>query len=254
VCTSLSNHRLLRDNGYAFIEERVGEILVPDKPDERFREIVETVKTSFLPVPVCRIFLPGSLPCVGDTVDQDALLAYTETVFRRAGVAGVTSIVFGSGASRRVPAGFDAAKAREQLIGFLKLAGPIAARYGVTVALESLNRGETNLVNSLRESVEIVRTVDHPNVRMLVDVFHMLRENEAAKEILAAAGFVHHCHIAEPEKRAAPTSIKDDFRPYFRALRQAGYSGRLSIEAGWGNLAEELPLALRVLRQQIAEA
>jgi sugar phosphate isomerase/epimerase len=47
--------------------------------------------------------------------------------------------------------------------------------------------------------------------------------------------------------------MKDDFRPYFSALKKAGYRGRLSIEAGWGDLPAELPLALKVLRRQIAE-
>lgn len=253
ACTSLRNDHLLRKYGYAFVEESVREILLPEKPEEQFREMLTAVKASSLPVPVCRIFLPGSLPCVGDAVKQDALMAYTETALRRAGHAGVTTIVFGSGGARRIPAGFDPAKAREQLVAFLRLAGPIAATHGVTLALENLNRGETNMINRLHQAVDVVEAVRHPNVRMLVDIYHMLRENEAAEEILRAAPYVHHCHIAEPEKRAAPTTMKDDFRPYFRALKQAGYNGRLSIEAGWGNLEAELPSALLVLRQQIAE-
>ncbi len=253
VCTSLSNNALLRQNGYAFVEESVAGLLAPDEPEEKFREKLETLKASSLPVPVCRIFLPGSLPCVGPAVRQDALMAFTETVLIRAGKAGVQTIVFGSGGSRRIPDGFDAAKAREQLIGFLRQILPIAAKNRVTLALEPLNRGETNMINRLGEAVEIVQAVNHPNLRMLVDIYHMLREKEAAEEILRTGGCLHHCHIAEPEKRAAPITMKDDFRPYFGALKRAGYRGKLSIEAGWGDLATELPLALHVLRQQIAE-
>lgn len=254
VCTSLSNHALLRESGYAFVEESVGGLLVPDQPEEKFREKLQILKTASLPVPVCRIFLPGSLPCVGPAVKQDALMTYAETVLRRAGEAGVLTIVFGSGGSRRIPDGFDPGKAREQLIDFLRQMLPIAAKHRVTLALEHLNRGETNMINRVRQAFEIVEAIDHPNLKILVDIYHMLRENEAAEEILRAGRYVHHCHIAEPEKRAAPITMKDDFRPYFSALKKAGYRGRLCIEAGWGDLATELPLALEVLRRQIAEA
>jgi len=254
VCTSWSNHALLRQSGYAFVEEKVADLLLPDQPEDQFREKLEAIKTSSLPVSACRVFLPGSLPCVGPAVKQRALVAHTETVLRRAGEAGVQTIVFGSGGARRIPDGFDPGKAREQLIGFLQEAVPIASKHGVTLALEHLNRGETNLINRVRQAVEIVETVNHPNLRMLVDIYHMSRENEAAEEILGAGRYIHHCHIAEFENRTGPITMKDDFRPYFGALKRAGYRGRLSIEATWGNLVTELPSALRVLRQQISEA
>ncbi len=254
VCTTLSNHALLRQSGYAFVEESVTGFLIPQQPEEQFQQNLALLKAASRPVPVCRIFLPGSLPCVGPAVNQDALMAYTETALRRASQAGVGTIVFGSGGSRRIPAGFDADQAREQLIGYLRQTMPIASKHGVTLALEHLNRGETNMINRLSQAVEIVQAVDHPNLKMLVDIYHLLRENEAPEEVVKVGRYIHHCHIAEPEKRLAPTTMKDDFRPYFSALKRVGYRGRLSIEAGWGDLATELPLALAVLRQQIAEA
>jgi sugar phosphate isomerase/epimerase len=254
VCTNLSNHTLLRSSGYAFVEESVTGFLIPQQPEEQFREKLELLKASSLPVPVCRIFLPGSLRVVGPAVDQDALIAYTETAFRRANEAGVRTIVFGSGGSRRIPDGFDPDKAREQLIGYLRQSTPLASKHGVTLALEHLNRGETNMINRLSQAADIVQAVDHPNLKMLVDIYHLLRENEAPEEIVKVGRYVHHCHIADPEKRLAPTTMKTDFRPYFSALKKVNYRGRLSIEAGWGDLATELPLAMQILRQQIAEA
>ena len=254
VCTTFSNAALLRANGYAFVEESVAGLLMPDQPDEKFRAQLSALKAASLPVPACRIFLPGSLPCVGPAVKQDALMTFTETVLRRGGEAGVQTLVFGSGGSRRIPDGFDPGQAREQLIGFLRLMLPIAGKHGVTVALEHLNRGETNMINRVSQALEIVQAVDHPNLKMLVDIYHMLREGETADEIVKAGCYIHHCHIAEPVKRAAPLTMKDDFRPYFSALKKVGYRGKLCIESSWGELSTELPLALGVLRQQIAEA
>jgi sugar phosphate isomerase/epimerase len=129
-----------------------------------------------------------------------------------------------------------------------------AARHGVTIALEPLNRGETNLVNRVREAVEIIEALALPHLGLLVDIYHMHKEGEAADEILRAGPHIQHCHIAEFEVRTAPVTMKDDFRPYFKVLKKVGYGGRLSIESSWNDLAAQLPLALGVLRRQIAEA
>lgn len=253
VCTSLSNHAILYQHGCAFVEERVSDFLLPDKPEAEFLAVLSTLKKSLVPVYACRIFLPGSLPCVGDAVKQEALSAYAETALRRAGQAGVKIIVFGSGSARRIPSGFDADKARAQLIGFLRLTASMAARYGVTIAFEPLNRRETNMVNRVRQGAEIVEAVDHPSLKLLVDLYHMYQEGEAAEEIARAGRLIHHCHLAELERRTAPVTMKDDFRLFFRALRDADYRGKLCIESSWENLATQLPAALEVLRKQISE-
>jgi sugar phosphate isomerase/epimerase len=39
----------------------------------------------------------------------------------------------------------------------------VAQRHGITVAIESLNRTETNFLNTLAEVTEVVRNVNHPN-------------------------------------------------------------------------------------------
>jgi sugar phosphate isomerase/epimerase len=253
VCASLSNHAILRQHGYAFVEESVSEFLLPMKPETEFQAVLSTLKSASLPVYACRIFLPGSLVCVGDKVNQEALSAYTQTALRRAGEAGVKIIVFGSGTARRIPSGFDADKAKAQLIGFLRQTASVAARYGVTIVFEPLNRRETNMVNTVRQGAEIVEGVDHSNLKMMVDIYHMYQEGEAASEIDRVGSLIRHCHIAELDGRTAPVTMKDDFRPFFRALKKIGYQGKLCIESSWENLPTQLPLALQVLRKQISE-
>jgi sugar phosphate isomerase/epimerase len=254
VCTPLADGEVLHRSGCGFLEERVTEFLAPDKPEDLFLARLAALKRCPLPVPVCRVFLPGNLKCVGNEVDPEALSAYAATAMKRAENCGVKIIVFGSGGARRIPAGFSSEKAREQLMTFLRMVTAAAAGHGVTIALEPLNRGETNLVNTVKEGSEIVEALAHPNLKLLVDIYHMHREGEAADEILRAGPHIRHCHIAEFDKRTAPVTMKDDFRPYFRALKQAGYTGRLSIESSWTDLSAQLPLALAVLRKQITEA
>jgi sugar phosphate isomerase/epimerase len=253
VCTSIENNHLLKKNGCTFVEERVSSFLVPTENESYFAKSLALLAKSELPVFSCKNFLPGNLPCVGENLDRGAVLEYAEVVFKRAKQSSVKTIVFGSGNSRKIPENFDRDIAKSQFIDLLKEMSPVAAKYGIIISLEPLNRAETNFINSLSEGVEIIEAVDHPNLKLLVDIYHMMREGEPPTEIEKADRHIYHCHIAEKDQRIAPVTMKDDFRPYFKALKKVNYTGKLSMETGWGDMEKELPLAMRVLRKQISE-
>src|SRR5690606_34003224 len=105
---------------------------------------------------------------------------------------------------------------------------------------------------TFREAYEIAKAIDHPNFRLTVDIFHMLRENEGPEVILEAKEYIYHCDLAEKEERAAPGVYGQDFRPYFRALKEIGYKGKIAIECRWENIESELPVAVKTLKEQLA--
>lgn len=251
VCTSLKNSEILSQNGYSYIEEGVRRFLIPEESGEKFNEKLEQSKKSPVPVYACNGFIPGSLKSVGHEARHEDILKYAETAFRRANLSGVKTIVFGSGASRKIPEGFDKNEAKEQFISLLKRMSPIAGKYGVVISLEPLNKGETNFINNLAEGLEIVKSVNHPNFRLLADFYHMLKENETPEEIVKAGEYLYHCHIAEKEKRTPPGIAGDDFKPYFEALKKINYKGKISIECRWQDMKEELPAAIVYLKNQI---
>ena len=219
--------------GYEFLEGQVAPALIPDKPDADFDTLLAQLRALPIPVPVCNSFIPSALKIVGDQANQDGAAAYAGTAFRRAKAAGITTIVFGSGGARRIPDGFDPARAREQFIAFGRRIAPVAAEAGVTISLESLNRKETNFINSLAEAVAIVDAVAHPAFRLQADVYHMLQEDEPPRAILDAGPRIVHVHVAQKGTRMAPLPGGSDFRPYFAALKKIGYRGRVSIESSW---------------------
>jgi sugar phosphate isomerase/epimerase len=63
---------------------------------------------------------------------------------------------------------------------------------------------------------------------------------------------IAHTHIAEKEKRSAPGVMGDDFSPFFKAYKEIGYQGRISIEGRWK--VEDLPKAFQVIRRQARAA
>jgi sugar phosphate isomerase/epimerase len=252
VCTSVSNADMLAAHGYTFIEESVGRFLMPDKSEEEFNEVLQQAQNAAIPVKACNSFIPGSLKSVGPEAVHTEILEYMETAFRRAQKAGVEYIVFGSGGSRAVPEGFSKEEALRQFTGLCSRMAPVAARYDVVVVLEPLNKKECNLINSVLEGGVIVEEVNHPNFRLLADIYHMMMDDEGPESIEKYGHLIHHTHIAEKEGRAAPGTHNEDFTAYFKALKEVGYDGKMSVECRWEDLETQAPTAITVMKNQLA--
>ncbi len=253
VCTSYDKAPLLKRLGYSFIEESVGRFLIPDQGDEEYRKNLMVLKKDNFPVRSYIYFFPGKLKSVGPDLHHEAILERAELALRRAKECGSKNIVFGSAGSRTIPDGFDRAKAKAQHIALCQKMAPLAEKYGVTLAVEPLNRGETNFINSLAEGVEIIQAVNNPWFRLQCDIYHMLREDEKPDQIVKYGQYITHCHIAEKQSRTAPGIKGDDFRPYFRALKQIKYQGGLSLECNWGDVDNEIARGIDVVKQQLAD-
>jgi sugar phosphate isomerase/epimerase len=239
--------------GLDFVEVSVREFLVPASDEDAFRAASAGADRAAAPVEAANCFLPAALKSTGPDLDMDALTAYAASAFRRAASAGIRTIVFGSGGSRKLPGGFDRSAAEEQFVGVLGAFGPLAAESGVTLVVEPLNRAECNLINSLDEGAEAVRACGHPHVRLLADLYHMLREDEPPEAIARNGELIRHVHVAERERRTAPGTAGDDFRSYLRALAESGYRGDFSLECRCEDAAREIPSGAAELRAQIRD-
>lgn len=197
-------------------------------------------------------FLPGRFQATGPQADHDQILDYCKVAFRRAREVGMTAITFGSSGARSVPEGHDIADADLQFTALLARMAPLAADQGVTVCVENLQRRETNYINRVDHAARIVGAIDHPNIRITADIFHMLVEDESPESIREAGDLIAHLHIAEENGRRAPGTSGEDFTPYLQALDDIGYSGLLSIECGWRDFDAEVAPAVRTLRDQLA--
>lgn len=255
VFASYEHAAYLKNLGCRYIEESVGGFLIPKEGQPQFDQNLQALHTLKFPIRSYVILLPGDLKTVGPDANHRGVLERTELALKRAKACGSKYIVFGSGGARHIPDGFDREKAKAQHIAVTKGMAPLAEKYGVTIAVEPLNRGETNFINSLAEGVEIVEAVKSPGVKLLCDIYHMLKEDESSDEILKYGKHIVHCHIAEREKRTPPGVKGDDFRPYLSALKKIGYKGGLSIECfEYTDFDREIKTGIEVLRKQISEA
>jgi len=254
VCGEPKIASILAGAGYDFCELHVQRDLKTMEGEEAFLPLLDEIRATPVPAPVANCFVPGSLKITGPAVDVDALKVYVKTAFERAERAGLDTIVFGSGGARRIPEGFDRDVAWGQLLDFGRMIAPLALQRQIVVVVEPLNRRECNVFNSVGESAEYVRQVDHPNLRLLVDAYHWALENDSYEDLVASLPLIQHAHIATYENRKAPGLEANDFAPFFRALKEGGYDGRLSIEGRWGGMAAEAGDALVVLEQAAEQA
>ena len=250
VCTAMDNRAVALSSGCGFIEEGVSRLLVPDKPDSEFEKNLAILENHSLKVLACNGFIPGNMRLTGPELKHNEALNWAEIALRRAGKAGVKYIVLGSGTARRIPEGFDSEKARDQFVDFCKQVGKRAEGTGVTVVIEPLNKGETNFINTVTEGADIVKRVNHKSIMLLCDLYHMMKDDEGPESIIKAGKYIKHCHIAEKETRSAPGIKGDDFRPYFNALKKIKYKGAISIECGWNDFKNDLPVAISVMQNQ----
>ena len=255
VAQDVAHDSLLHTQGFQLLVESTRRLLSPrEVTDQQFRDRLPTLKQSQVPLYGCNLFIPGDLKVVGPTVDESAVLEYAEVVLQRAQAVGLTLITWGSGGSREVPEGFDRVRATAQFIYMAKQVATVAEKYGIILALENLNSTECNFINTLTEALAIVKAVDHPNFRLCVDIYHMLKEKEPPSAIAGTKGYAVYCEVAEKEARTPPGVQGDNLIPYFTALKKEDYDGNVVIECRWEDVAEQGAAAHQALRQQIDEA
>ncbi len=226
---------------------------MPDRADDVFAKNLEKLAASPLPVLACNSFIrPPHLRCVGLEANHDQVLAWSETAFRRLKQAGGKFIVFGSSKARELRDGWPREKADVQFIALLKRMGPLAEKHGVIVVVEQLRAKECNYINRLGEAAALIRAAGHPSVRLLADLYHMACGGDTPADLKAAMDLVAHVEMAEKTERSVPGVKGDDFRPYFRVLRESGYQGAINIE-GRGT-DEQIGAAFREIAHQAAGA
>lgn len=249
-CCSIEQANVAHAAGFDYVECTVVSLL-PEATEPMVAPVLEKYRAAPLPVAACNVFLPGDLKVVGPDVDWLRVEPYVRTALRRVQLVGANLVVFGSGKARMAPDDFARADAEAQLVDFLQLAGEIATAHAMTVAIEPLNRKESNIVNSVAEGVALAERVNRPSIRVLADFYHMDEEQEPLRHLLDYKAWLAHIHVADTGRRA-PGTGSYPYAEFVDLLNQAGYDGLVSIECRWENFAAEAEPACRFLHQVFA--
>jgi len=157
--------------------------------------------------------------------------------------------------SRRLPP-FDPprspAEDRHILVAALTELGEHAAREGVVVWLEPLNRYEDHMVNRLDQAADLARATGCDAVQVVGDLYHMnIEEADPAQAIRNVGPVLSHVQIGD-SNRLQPGAGHLDFAAMLAALADIGYDGYLAMECGIdGDPAVVLPAVAAFLRRHM---
>lgn len=135
---------------------------------------------------------------------------------------------FGDGVDKETALGY-LADALEEL-------GSFAARHGVPLIFEPLNRYETNLVNTVEDGLQLLKRISSTHVKLLADLFHMnIEEANIAESLKIAGPAIGHVHFVDSNRRPAGNG-HIDLASVAAALKEMQYCGFASAEAlPWPN-------------------
>ena len=100
----------------------------------------------------------------------------------------------------------------------------------ITLTMEPINRYETNLYNDTHSLKRFIDQAGQPNLKMLIDTFHMnIEEPDVIESIFNVKDYISHVHFAD-SNRWAPGCGHLNFKEILKALRKIGYQGAISAE------------------------
>jgi D-psicose/D-tagatose/L-ribulose 3-epimerase len=106
----------------------------------------------------------------------------------------------------------------------------IAADCDVVLGMEALNRFEGYLINTCEEALRFVNEVNHPNVKIMLDTFHMnIEEDNIAGAIRLAGDKLGHLHLGE-QNRKVPGKGSMPWNEIGLALRDINFQGAVVME------------------------
>jgi D-psicose/D-tagatose/L-ribulose 3-epimerase len=135
-----------------------------------------------------------------------------------------------TGKARLLPEG-EREQQRNWAAESLREVADYAGERNVGLAMEPLNRFETDLMNTVKQGLDLCERIGRDNVGLLLDTFHMNIEEKSIPDAIRAAGNrVFHFHSCEND-RGAPGSGHVEWDGVFEALSDVGFDGMIVIES-----------------------
>lgn len=115
-------------------------------------------------------------------------------------------------------------------VGHVREVAKVAQECGVDYCLECLNRYEGYLINTAAEGVAYCKDVGLPNVKLLLDTFHMNIEEDSFYDAITTAGsYLRRLHTGEANRRL-PGKGRLPWLEIGNALRAIAFTGDVVME------------------------
>jgi len=123
-----------------------------------------------------------------------------------------------------------------------------AGKKRIKLALEPLNRFETDMINTVSQGIKFINDVGRENVGFHLDTFHMHLEEKSSPEAIRLAGDkIFHFHACEND-RGVPGTGQVHWREIAPAVKDAHYQGPVVIESFTAEV-KEIARAVNIWRE-----
>jgi hydroxypyruvate isomerase len=144
---------------------------------------------------------------------------------------GCTRLICGSG--NKVP-GLSHEQAMDNMTAALAELAPVCAREGITLILEAFNSRVNHpdyFLDDPHDTVEVLSRVNHPNVKMLYDIYHMqIMDGNIVAFLRKNIKHIGHFHIAGVPGRNEPVPCELDYPFILKEIEALGYTGYFGLE------------------------
>jgi len=107
----------------------------------------------------------------------------------------------------------------------------LAHERNLEIALEPLNRFESDMINTAEDVLRLVNDVNHPAAKIMLDGFHMaIEERNIELAITSVGGRLIHLQVAE-NYRGTPGTGQTPWNSFKQGLNNINYKGVISIES-----------------------
>ena len=154
---------------------------------------------------------------------------YLEDAFYIMNKLGTNIAVFGNSKSRYILENENFETHEKKMIMFCRELARFAKRYDIIVGIEPLNTEQCNYINTLDDAAKIVEKVNHPNLKIVADYYHMNKQNENLESLYKYSNLICHIHTSELASRDFP-NWDNDQKQLFKTLNSINYSGFISVE------------------------
>jgi len=254
-CASFAEYDLVAAAGFDFIELKGIEVC--GMSEAAFAEAAEKIAAGPLTCPVLNGYCNAQVPLLGPGYERERVRRYAQKIAGRARALGASQVGVGAPFARTIPDGYPRKQAEAEFCEALEITAGETSACGVEVLLEPLSVPMCNYINTTREAYEIVRRLDRSNLVLMADFFHADRMGEELTELtslLRAARHVHISGFADGVRTYLQAADEDKYRSWARALKEAGYGGRLSLEIAHPHTAEGLSGCRRDMERLFAAA
>ena len=99
------------------------------------------------------------------------------------------------------------------------------------IALEPLNRFESDMVNTAEDVLRLIKDINHPAAKVLLDGFHMAIEERNIEHAISSVGDkLIHVQVSE-NYRGTPGTGQTPWDSFKKGLKNINYNGVISIES-----------------------